>query len=167
MNDTERHTDPLPTLSLPLPTLEPLAIVTVDLGPVIELGETPSGRRRIVPIAGGNLQGPALAGRVLPGGADWQTVLDNGTALIEARYTLQLTDGALVALSAQGVRTGRPHVLAALARGEDVDPRDYYFRFTVAAETSSEEYAWLGRSVLLATGARGPEHVTYDLYRAT
>jgi hypothetical protein len=160
-------------LSAPLldvPVLEFLATVTVELGTPLEVGQTPLGRRRVIPIAGGTVSGVGLSGTVLPGGADWQTVLDDGTGIIDARYCLELdsVDGPqLVSLSTAGVRTGPAEVLAAIGRGEMVPPTAYYFRFTAAAVTASQHFGWLSKSLLLASGARSPDAVRYDLYRLT
>ena len=52
----------------------------ITLAPPQELGETPRGRRRIVPITGGSFRGEKLAGRVLPGGAHWQFIRADGVA---------------------------------------------------------------------------------------
>src|SRR5277367_4754503 len=115
------------TLQLPVPGLEPLAHVEVHLGEPLEIGHTPAGRRRVIPIVGGRFDGAKLRGEVLGGGADWQSVLDDGTAIIDTRYTLRTHDGALIAIATRGQRHGPPDVLAAVARGESVDPTTYYF----------------------------------------
>ena len=46
--------------------------VTVD--PPLDLGDVANGRRRIVPITGGEFSGPKIRGACLPGGADWQII---------------------------------------------------------------------------------------------
>jgi acyl-CoA synthetase (AMP-forming)/AMP-acid ligase II len=80
----------------PQPGLELLARFTVELGgPVWELGETSDlGNRRIVPITGGHVVRPRLAGEILDDGADWQVVTRDGATLIDTRYLLRLDDGA-------------------------------------------------------------------------
>ncbi|MGA8041353.1 MAG: DUF3237 family protein, partial [Terracidiphilus sp.] len=42
----------------------------VTLASSIPVGETPMGKRNIVPITGGTFSGPGLKGKVLPGGWD-------------------------------------------------------------------------------------------------
>lgn len=162
--------DSTPTQStLAVPVLEYVCSVSVDLGDPLEVGPTPTGTRRVVPIAGGTVGGPFLTGTVLPGGADWQVVLPDGTAIIDARYTLRVVDSTggtrLVSISTAGVRSGPAEVLAAIGRGEPVDPREYYFRFTATVSTASDEHQWLTGSVLVATAARSADQVRYDLYR--
>jgi hypothetical protein len=60
-----------PTADAPEPPrLRHVASLQVDVGPPLEIGETPAGLRRIIPITGGRVSGPLFSGRVLPGGAD-------------------------------------------------------------------------------------------------
>ena len=60
------------------------------LGHPDEVGKLGSGMiRRIIPVTGGTFEGPAIHGKVLPGGADWQMITPDGIALIDARYTLK------------------------------------------------------------------------------
>ena len=66
--------------------LEPLLSAEITLAPPHELGDTPQGRRRIIGITGGSFAGARLAGRVLPGGADWQVIRVDGVAYLDARY---------------------------------------------------------------------------------
>ena len=115
-------------LSPVTPTLERLFRAVVEIATPLSVGMTPRGERRIIPITGGRFEGDKLAGDVLPGGADWQLVRSDGTAVLEARYTLRTQDGALISVRNRGVRSGPPGVLARLARGETVGPASYYFR---------------------------------------
>jgi hypothetical protein len=136
----------------------------VALEPVRELGDTPLGRRRIIGITGGEFNGPRLSGRVLPGGADWQVVRRDGVAFLDARYTLQAEDGALIYVRNRGYRHGPPEVLERLARGEEVDPALYYMRTTPWFETGAARHDWLNRMVCIATGARRPAAVELDFF---
>lgn len=129
-----------------------------------ELGDTPHGRRRIIGITGGSFSGPKLSGIVLPGGADWQVIRPDGVAFLDARYTLQTADGALVYVKNRGYRHGPPQVVARLARGEEVDPALYYMRTTPWFETSAPQYAWLNRTVCVGTGARRAAAVELDFF---
>jgi hypothetical protein len=138
--------------------------VTVQLGPVLEVGLVPLGQRRIIPIIGGHFAGEGLRGEVLPGGADWQIVTSEGVAMLEARYTLKTHDGALIYLQNRGLRHGPPEVLAAIGRGEAVDPTSYYMRTTPIFETASPSYAWLNRIVALCSGLRRSDKVVLDFY---
>lgn len=131
----------------------------VAVGTPLDLGQTQAGHRRIVPIAGGVVSGPRLEGRVLPVGADWQILRPDGTADLDARYTIQTGDGALIYVVNRGVRHGPPEVLARLNRGERVDPGSYYFRSAASFETGAPQYSWLTRAIIVATGERYPDKV--------
>ena len=144
--------------------LELLLRAEITLAPPQELGQAPLGRRRIIPITGGRFRGERLSGRVLPGGADWQIVRADGVSQLEARYTLETDDGALISVHNLGLRHGPAEVLARLAAGEAVDPSLYYMRTTPSFETGAERYRWLNRIVCVATGARRKDAVELDVY---
>ena len=146
------------------PRLERLFRAVVEIGVPLSVGVTPLGERRIIPITGGSFEGEKLAGEVLPGGADWQIVRSDGTALLEARYTLRTRDGALVYVRNRGVRSGPPEVLARLKRGEAVDPVRYYFRTRPEFETGAPQYAWLNDLLAVCSAARAAHAVTLDFY---
>ncbi|WP_216907118.1 DUF3237 family protein [Nocardia noduli] len=148
----------------PTPALERLATFRVTLDPILPIGRTPWGERRVIGITGGSFDGPRLSGTVLAGGADWQIVHDDGTATVDTRYTLRTHDGALIYLQTRGHRHGPDEVMRRLARGEDVDPDTYYFRLVLTFETAHPDYAWLGRTVAVATGRREASAVVYDAY---
>lgn len=141
-----------------------LCRIQVTLEPARELGQTPMGRRRIIAITGGQFSGPRLSGRVLAGGADWQVIRADGVAYLDARYTLETSDGALIYVNNLGYRHGPPEVLERLARGDDVDPALYYMRATPWFETAAPKYAWLNRTICIATGARRAAAVELDFH---
>ena len=141
-----------------------LCRIEVTLEPVLELGQTPMGRRRIIGITGGQFSGPKFSGRVLAGGADWQVIRADGVAYLDARYTLETSDGVLIYVNNLGYRHGPPEVLDCLARGDDVDPALYYMRATPWFETAASKYAWLNRTICIATGARRAAAVELEFY---
>ncbi len=146
------------------PALEPLFRAEIALAPVRDLGRTPAGHRRIIDITGGKIAGPRLSGRVLPGGADWQVIRADGVALLDARYTIETVDGALVYVRNRGYRHAPPQVLVRLMGGEDVDPSLYYMRTTPWFETSDARYDWMNRTVCIGSGARRPDRVEIDFF---
>jgi hypothetical protein len=148
----------------PKPQLEAMFRASVAVGAPRSLGRTPLGERRIIDITGGEVSGPKLAGRILPGGADWQIVRDDGTTVLEARYTIEAQDGALIYVQNFGYRHGPPELLMRIARGEDVDPALYYFRAAPTFETAAPEHAWLNRTIAVCTGVRTRERVILDFY---
>ena len=144
--------------------LEPLLSAAITLAPAQELGEAPLGRRRIINITGGSFRGTRLAGRVLPGGADWQVIRTDGVADLDARYTLETADGALIYVRNHGYRHGPAEVLEKLSLGKDVDPSLYYMRTTPLFETGDPRYAWLNRLICVGTGARRKSSVELEVF---
>ena len=135
-----------------------------QLGEPLVIGEVPGGLRRVVPILGGRVDGPALRGEIMPGGADWQIIAPDGSAAIEARYTIRADDGGLILVHSRGMRNGPAEVLARVAAGEPVDPGEYYFRTLVTLETGSATYAWVNRRLFIALAARLSSAVVVDLH---
>ncbi len=129
-------------------------------------GPTPqaSGERRIINITGGDFNGARLKGKVLQGGADWQVIRSDGVAQLEARFTMQTDDGALLYVRNFGFRHGSPEVIARLFSGEVVDPAQYYFRMTPLIETGDARYAWLNSLIMVGSGMRTKDRVIYDVY---
>jgi len=144
--------------------LQALFKADIELAPALELGAGPLGRRRIITITGGRFFGERLSGRVHPGGADWQVIRADGVADLDARYTLETDDGALIYVKNHGYRHGPEAVLGRLAAGENVDPAQYYMRTTPLFETGDPRYAWLNRIVCVATGARRPAAVELEVF---
>ncbi len=150
---------------LPDPRLTRVFRLEATLGEPLDLGDTPRGRRRIVPANGGTFAGPELNGKLLPGAsADWQIVLPDGTTLGDIRHTLQTDDGALLYVQSRGVRHGSAEVIARLGRGEDVAPSEYTFRTWTQIETASARLDWLNKGVFISVGARRPDGVIYETY---
>ena len=148
-----------------LPELEFAFEAIAEIGKPQDLGVTPHGRRRIIPVLGGRFEGPAIRGRILPGGADWQILRADGTAELDARYTLETEDGALIYVSNQGMRRGSPAVLARLNAGEVVDPCSYYFRTVAQFETGAAGYQWLTEAIFVASAERYPEKVVVRFWK--
>jgi len=132
----------------------PLMNLQVALAPAQKIGAVPHGTRGTVPITSGHFEGPRLAGRVLPGGGDWTLLRSDGVLELDLRVTLETDDGALVHMASSGLRHGPPEVLAALARGEQVDPSTYYFRTAVHFETGHPKYAFLNRLLAVSIAER-------------
>ena len=131
-----------------------LMTLQIVVGPPRKIGEVPHGVRAIAPIEGGTFEGPRLRGKVLPGGADWTLLRSDAVLELDLRVTLETEDGALIYMTSFGVRHGPAEALAALARGEVVDPSSYYFRTAPRFETSAPQYAFLNRLIAIASGDR-------------
>lgn len=146
------------------PTLEHLTTIIVDVGPPQEVGTTPTGRRRVIPILGGTVRGALLSGKVLGGGADFQSIRSDTFTDIHARYVIETDEGEMVYVENTGIRTGSAADIAALAQGRQVDPERIYFRSYPRFETASPRLDWLNAHLFLGTGARHPDRVELNFF---
>ena len=152
--------------TLPAPTLEHVCDLAVAIAAPIEVGATPAGLRRVIPITGGVVQGPRLNGKVLQGGADFQLLLAGGAqSHLDARYVLELDDGARVFVQNTALRVTSPENSQRIMRGEPVDPSAVYFRCQPRLETGAQAWLWLNESQFLGTGLRTPDGVYLSFYR--
>ena len=147
------------------PKLDWLMNLAVEVGEVTSMGDGPLGERRIIPIVGGTFEGANLRGEVLAGGNDWQIVRRDGVLDLDARYVLRDTSGGLIRVTSQGYRHGPAEVLAALGRGDDVDPTKYFFRTVMRFETGAAGLDWLNRTIALASAERKARRVLLNAYR--
>jgi Protein of unknown function (DUF3237) len=141
------------------PGLTYIADLEADVASPIEVGTSPIGRRRVIPITGGTVSGPRLSGRVLPGANDYQIIRSDHVLELQARYIIETTDKALIFVENNGLRDGPADVLAKQAAGEVVDPALIYFRTVPRFETAHPDYQWLMRRLFLCSGVRMPTGV--------
>jgi hypothetical protein len=141
----------------------PLMTVTLAVAPAQRVGTVPHGTRSIVPVTGGEFEGPQLRGKVLSGGGDWLLLRSDDVLELDLRITLETDDHALIYLTFQGLRHGPPDVFAALGRGEIVDPASYYFRTLPKFETSAERYAFLNRIITVGIGETRPGRAVHRI----
>ncbi len=135
---------------LPLEMRE-LMEIEVHVRPVVDLGAG----RRYVPFEGGTFAGrDGLAGSLLEGGVDWQRVRADGVLEIDAHYTLLTEANEAIEVRSSGIRKAEPSVADRLARGEPVDPDEYYFRTHIRLSTSAERLAWLNDLLAVSVGER-------------
>ena len=149
---------------LDCPTLRPVVDLEITVSAPIVVGQTSEGLRRVIPITGGRADGPGLSGRVLAAGADYQLIRPDGYTILDARYVIEATDGALVYIVNAGVRYGPPEIMARIAAGEPVDPALVYFRTAPRFETAAPKYLQLTRPLFLATGIRHPDRVELSVF---
>jgi Protein of unknown function (DUF3237) len=142
-----------------------LMVMQVKVETVLNVGAVPHGMRRTAPLSGGTFEGPRLRGTILPGvSADWQLLRADGVLEMDLRFTLRTDDGALISMTSFGLRHGPPEVIAAMGRGETVDPATYYFRTMPRFETAHPAYSFLNRLITVASGDRRPDGPIYTIY---
>ncbi|WP_307688738.1 DUF3237 domain-containing protein [Variovorax ginsengisoli] len=127
------------TIPMALPRSEFVYESIVDLAPTLQLGASPFGDRRMVPIVGGTFEGPGLRGKVMAGGADRQLVRRDGSVNLDAVYELQTDDGVIISV--------RNRVLSRPAR--DATPR--YVFSTLEITAPEGRYGWINDFVYVGT----------------
>ena len=105
----------------------------VDIAPVIDMGDSPLGKRRMIPITGGSFVGPRLRGKVLPGGADRQLVRKDGVTLLNALYEMQTDDSAVITI----------------LNRVTIDPSGPYTRSMVEVTAPEGPHGWLNRRIFV------------------
>lgn len=127
----------------PAPRIEALqtefvyeAVVSIDAP--VEVGPTPQGTRRYIPITGGTFAGPRLRGVVLPGGADWQTTRPDGVTELDALYSIRCDDGTVIIVRNTGVIAGG------------------YLRTAPRFVAPAGAHAWLNETQFVGSVASGP-----------
>ena len=114
----------------------------VTLGEPYSVGETPRGRRMVIPITGGTFQGPLLHGTVLSGGADYQ-LSDGQRTTLEAIYSIKTHDGVYIHIRNQGV----------IYQGPDQSGQpSFYFKAAPQFEAPKDsKYAWLNNAIFVCS----------------
>ena len=153
-------------LTLPPPKLEHLCDLAVTIAAPVEVGQTPAGLRRMIPITGGTVTGPRVNGKVLAGGADFQLILGGGTqAHLDACYVIELDDGSRVFVQNTALRVASLENSQRIMNGQPVNPDEVYFRCQPKLEATTPEWAWLSESQFIGVGRRAPDGVFMSFYR--
>ncbi|HEX7043624.1 MAG TPA: DUF3237 family protein [Burkholderiales bacterium] len=140
-----------------------LCTIEAEVASPLQIAQHGKLARRMVPIVGGKVSG-RINGVILPGGADWQYVHEDGATDVEAHYCLELEGGDVVEVQSSGVRSGDPAVLARVFAGESVPPDAYYFRTGIKLRTSAPRYAWLTRFLAIGIAARSRDGVLIRVF---
>jgi hypothetical protein len=141
----------------------PLFVLREQVPPLLVVGPTPNGFRRIGVIQGGSFEGERLSGEVVSGN-DWQAVRTDSCIKLDVRLVLRTTDGALIVMTYQCLRAGPATVIERLDKGENVDPTSYYFRMNPMFETGSSKYDWMNRIIAVGVGHRLPDGPLYSVF---
>jgi hypothetical protein len=142
--------------------------IELEAAPRIDLGETPAGRRFLIPVTGGTFAGRKISGKAL-NGEDRMMVRNDGSHSLDVRVTLMTDDDCPILMSYSGARNGDPEVMRKLAAGEDVGDATYYFRIAPQFETgytgNAEKYAWLNGILCIGYGKRLEKTVLYSIHQ--
>jgi len=122
------------------PQLEFVMQLKVTLGEVYTVGETPHGKRVVIPITGGTFEGPLLKGTILNGGADYQLASSDGKRTeLEAIYSIKTDDGTYIHVRNRGI----------IANDKDAEGHPtFYFKAAPQFEAPFDSpYAWLNYAI--------------------
>jgi hypothetical protein len=139
--------------------------LAIQVGTPVVAGDLGHGTRRVIPVLGGTVTGEGIAGTIHSGGADFQIIRPDGFTELEAKYTFELDDGAVIYIANYGVRFGPKEALDRIARGEVVDPALIYFRSVPKFETGHPKYRWLMQNLFIGVGARHPDRVELAVHQ--
>ena len=136
-------------------------IVKVKIENAYTVGETPHGRRVVIPITGGTFEGPGIKGTVLSGGADYQLASADGSRTeLEAIYSIKTDDGVYIHVRNCGI----------IANGKDSDGKpSFYFKAAPKFEAPVDSrYAWLNNAIYVcspdwSTPTQG--HITLNVWK--
>jgi hypothetical protein len=114
----------------------------ITLADRLSLGKGSHGERWVVPITGGQFEGPRLRGEVLSG-ADWQLSRPDGVMEVDARYAIRVSDGAVIHVRNRGIAVLPPAVKDASA---------IYVRTAPVFDAPIDgPHAWLNQALFLGT----------------
>lgn len=122
------------------PKLSFVMQLRVTLGQTFTAGETPHGRRIVVPITGGTFEGPRIKGTILPGGADYQLASTDGSRTeLEAIYNIRTDDGTCIHVRNRGI----------IVNGRDTDgvPTSYFKAAPQFEAPTDSPFAWLNNAI--------------------
>ncbi len=130
------------------PSAEFVMRLTVSLGRWYDVGETPEGYRRVIPITGGTFEGPKLRGEIMKGGADWQLIRGYRTSL-EAIYSIKTEDGVYIHIRNKGVAYDGPD--------ENGESSSYLMASPQFEAPAGSRYDWMNNCVFICS--LDPSHV--------
>jgi len=153
------------------PQLELAFHVRLDFAAGPRIRFTPAHKsvtRGHVGLAGGEVSGPRLSGRVVPhSGGDWPAMWGSGLIEFEAHYMLEADDGTPVYIHNRGLAWSSPEAMAQIEAGESLGPEDSYCRITPRFEAPAGAHEWLTRTIFVGTAERRGDSTFFDYYAVT
>ncbi|WP_157994570.1 DUF3237 domain-containing protein [Peristeroidobacter agariperforans] len=137
-------------MTAPFLNLEPLFDLHLKLRREVEqVGTTPEGLRIHLFIEEGECVGPKLRGRLRRSGGDWFVLRPDGVGVLDVRCTIETSDGALIFGEHLGLLELGEHGYERFLEGHR--PNAVRGKISARYRTGREQYAWLNRSVCVAS----------------
>lgn len=117
-------------------------------------GPSVGGTRQAIPITGGTFKGPSITGTVIPGGADYQLIREDGVIEIKAIYMIKTDDDVIINVVNSGLGT-------ATSTGR-------YLRAAPQFTAPTGKYDWLNKALFvssIAVNPKEPGFVTIRVYK--
>ena len=130
--------------------------IEAQISAPIMMGETLDGTRLSIPITGGRFYGKNLKGEVLPGGADYQIIRQDGVTALHAVYMMRTDDGALINVINDGLIV------------PEKSEQAFYFRTSPKFIAPKGEYDWLNKAIFVGGVRIDPQKkgkVLIDIYK--
>jgi hypothetical protein len=124
----------------------------VELGQTQEVGDTPKGLLRLIPITGGTFSGPNIKGNILSGGYDWNTTRHDQTAHAFAKYALQTDDGVVISVENEGILPSEPQLSPTSQSNQTSQfSQSSVIKTTTRFEVTDGKYDWLRSGVFVGS----------------
>lgn len=127
-------------------------------------GPSAHGERLHIPILGGQVRGPKLQGRILPGGSDWPVIGPDGNSRIEAHYTIEAEESTLIYVVNKAIRVSSPEVTARLRSRQHVLPSEYYMRGVPVFDAPDGPHQWLRERLFVCTIEPAGQVIGIDVF---
>ena len=137
--------------------------------PIVVGQDDVNGRRQLIPITSGVLEGAdiygnPIKGEALPGGVDSQVIRPDGKCELSARYGIKLDDGRSFYIQNDGIRTVPDEYVEKVLQGEFIDPSLYYFTTVPKFETFHDSLRWMEKFIFACKAVRTPDEVELHYY---
>ena len=132
------------------PELQHLFSYSATLRAPEVIGPVPEGIRVNFYVTGGSIQGPRLAGTILPVGGDWLTLRRDGVGMLDVRATFKTGDDALIYIAYCGIGDLGEDGYDRFVRGEL--PPTLALRTAPVFRTAAPQYQWLHRLLCVSVG---------------
>lgn len=124
----------------------------VELGQTQEVGDTPKGFLRLIPITGGTFSGPNIKGNILSGGYDWNTTRHDQTAHAFAKYALQTDDGVVISVENEGILPSKSELSETSQTNQTSQSvHSSLIKTTTRFEVADGKYDWLRSGVFVGS----------------
>ena len=153
----DAHESPVRDVHPFYPRMEHAFTIALELTGATYLKPTRTGQTRVAVYAKGGTVSGRITGKVMPmSGGDFPLIRADGVIDFDARYLLELDDGTPVYMQNRGYRWGTADAMARMARGEPVEPGEYYMRVAPRFDVPQGPHDWLDRYVFVGVAEKTP-----------